>query len=534
MNNNEYNFINFGSDSCVSKGSCALTPDIASLQEVILYFIKLTSVYIIKLYEFSLSNSKLNERIIDILASLLYVNEYSEKQMYEMAQSVYLMYKSSMNRYIFECSKNNIKPDLTEEIFESSRINIISEVISFGNLLLKKIYYIQSTELRNSSQILFTVLKSVCQNISKLFDFNIHLSEVVSKVISVLSDLNNFDFDKILYSTKDLSDIDFELNLALADSLIEKYGAISNVTVSHSTRKGKCILVSGNNFADLKNILEQTKNLNIDIYTHSDLLISHCLGEFRKFPNLCGHYGRSTENCIVDYGTFPGAILLTKNSKNNTEYLYRGKIFSNDYVTPVGVTKIIDNDYTELINSALKAKGFKKGRQMADSNLGYDEHEIDILIRSLTEKLAISKLSRLYVIAPSSFSEVQKEYFNLFLNKIKSDEFVISFSHESGNKSVRTINIGNYGPLFCYLLNKLITNKQCINKIHYIFPKCDASSISAIINLKNAGISNLYTSLCSAKTINPSAFGLFAKQYGIGILSDAQKDIKNMRKKSPQ
>ena len=71
MNSNEYNFINFDSDGCVSKGSCALSPDIASLQEVILYFIKLTSVYIVKLDEFSLYNTKINEKIIDIFASLL-------------------------------------------------------------------------------------------------------------------------------------------------------------------------------------------------------------------------------------------------------------------------------------------------------------------------------------------------------------------------------------------------------------------------------------------------------------------------------
>ena len=427
MNNSEYNYLNFDSDGCVSKGSCALSPDIASLQEVILYFAELTSVYIVRLEEFSLYNTKLNERIIDILASLLYVNEYNVKQMFEIVQSSYLMYKSAKNRYLCECAKNDIKHNIIAESFESYNINTPSGAISFGNILIKELYNVQNHEVRSSGQILLTVLKSVCQNISKLFDFNVHLVDIVSKIISVLSDLRNYDLDKMMFITKSLSDIDSELKLTLVNELFKQYGGVSEIVVSHSTRKGKCILVSGNNFSDLSNILDLTKNLNIDIYTHSDLLISHSLEKFKRYPNLYGHYGKSTQNCIVDYGTFPGAILLTKNSKNNTEYLYRGKIFSNDYVTPIGVTKINDSDYTELINAALKSKGFKKGRQMPDSNLGFNEEEVNSLIRRLTDKLSLSKLSRLYIVGTASFSEAQNEYFSLFFNKIKYDEFVLSF-----------------------------------------------------------------------------------------------------------
>ena len=72
------------------------------------------------------------------------------------------------------------------------------------------------------------------------------------------------------------------------------------------------------------NFIGFRKDLNIDVYTHSNLLIAHAFAKFNSYPNLRAHYGDTTENCILDFSTFPGAILLTKNSRNTTEYLYRG------------------------------------------------------------------------------------------------------------------------------------------------------------------------------------------------------------------
>ena len=133
---------------------------------------------------------------------------------------------------------------------------------------------------------------------------------------------------------------------------------MTKADVSYSTAQGKAILVSGSNFSELLKVLKNTENENIDIYTHSDLLLAHSLSEFKKYPNLKGHFGDQTENNILDFATFPGSILLTKNAKRTTEYLYRGRLFSNGYIVPKGVIKIENNDYSELINSAKKCERF--------------------------------------------------------------------------------------------------------------------------------------------------------------------------------
>lgn len=533
MNNNEYNFLNFDSEDCTSRGTCALSPGIASLQELVMYFIKLASFYIVKLGDFSLFNPKIEDEIINDIASLIYINEYGEKQMFELSMRCFYIFSNSKDRYLHECSEKSLVPEFLDEIIHFKNDYTLSKAITSGDILIKFTYNNISSENRNLAQILFAVLKSTCQNISKLFDFGVRDEFAIKDIMKLLSRIDNYSNDKDILSDfiNSLSVLDAKLRYNIAKTLFVHYGKISEVVVSHSTRKGKCILVSGNNFNDLISVLEMTKGRNIDVYTHSNLLISHCLEKFRKYPHLKGHYGRSSENCIVDYGTFPGAILLTKNSKNNTEYLYRGKIFSNDYITPHGVIPVENNNYQPVIDSANSSVGFKKGRQKPDTKLGFNEQDVDELLKKLSDRLETGKLRRLFIVGMNSFSDVQKDYFDLFFLNLRPDEYALSFYYEANKNNVVTINIGNYVPLATYILNKLLSCRKYLDKMYFIFPTCDVTSISGVINLKNAGVNNIYIASCSPLVINPSVFETFKTFYGINVSSNPLNDLKQIRNK---
>lgn len=536
MNNSEYNYLNFDSDDCTSRGTCTLSPGIVSLQELVLHFIKLASYNIVKLSNFGLFNPQIEDEIVNNIASLIYINEYSEKQMYELAMRCYYIFSNSKSRYVHQCKEFDVNADFISEIIEFESNFTLSKSILSGDILIKRLYNTVLPKNRNLGQILFVVLKSVCQNISKLFDFGVRDEFAISDILNLLSVFDSYlnDFSKLSDFINSLSILDAKLKYKIALTLFENYGKISEVMVSHSTRKGKCILISGNNFNDLMNILEITKGKGIDVYTHSNLLISHSLELFRKYPHLKGHYGRSSENCIVDYGTFPGAILLTKNSKNNTEYLYRGKIFSNDYITPQGVIKIVNNDYKPLIECANSSVGFKKGRQKPDTNLGFNEPDVDVLFDRLLQRLEAGKLKRLFIVGLSSFSDVQKEYFDVFFANLRSDEFAVSFHYESNINNVITINIGNYVPLATYILNKILSERKSLSKMIFIFPACDVASVSSVIKFKIIGVNNIFLSSCSPQIINPSVFETFKTHYGIKVSSNPLYDLKQIRKNTSQ
>ncbi|MBR1424604.1 hypothetical protein IJ579_03475 [bacterium] len=535
QNENRYNNVNHESNACTSRGACSIAPNIASLQDLVLHFIKEEAHYLLELQKLGFSNRRISLDIMNDLASLVSVNEFSEDQLYSIVLNEYYLLKNIKDTYHNICLEKNIAAwDLDSDVL-FNEYTTLSQSIALGEKIFMNNYKKMSPMQRKLTDILVIIVKSLSVHIVKLNDFSKFDIDAYSIILKSLDSLNKkyLSEDDLKLGIKELAKQDCRLQLRISEALFEQFGEISKVNVSHSTKHGKAILVSGNNFFDLKNVLEQTCGKNIDIYTHSNLLITHALKDFQNYPHLKGHYGDTTESCILDFATFPGAILLTKSSRQNTEYLYRGRLFSTDYTVPKGVIKIHDNDFEELIDSALEAKGFKKGKNKQDSMVGYDLTEIKSKFEKIVSALNTGKLSRLFIVGMDSYSEAQKEYFKEFFSKMKKDEYAISFFYESDNKNVLTINVGNYLPLATNIIMMFLKDYYDVKseKLTFFCTNCNVMTISNIVMLHHSEAKNIFMSNCSASTINPAALETFVKEYNLHITSSVSDDLAKIRKK---
>jgi hydroxylamine reductase len=532
QNNKEYNNT-LDINECTTRGACTLSPAIAALEELSLSFLKQLAFYLLKLEKLGASNSQIKFEIITILATLVSVNEFSENQLYKTVMNEYYMLSNTKNIYFETCKKQNIIPKKLKEISDFSQNTTISQAITLGEKLFLKRINSNNLKIENLLSILLILTQSISLNLLKLADFSIYKNEIFHEILKSL-DITNLRRPTLLKITSQinkLAELDSKLQIEICDTLLKTFGKISKINLSHSTRKGKAILVSGNSFLDLYRILEETKDKNIDIYTHSNLLITHALENFSKFKHLKGHYGDTTENCILDFATFPGSILLTKNSKNNTEYFYRGRLFSSDYITPNGVIKIENNDYSKLIEAAKNAKGFAKGKTKPDTILGYDEKEVLNKITEISQKLKDEQIKQLYIVGINSNLETGKIYLNELYSKLKNDEFIISFYNFPEKENVLSINIGNYTPLGTNIIKNLF--KQIspeLENITFFFTTCDVMTLSGIIRLKTLGVKNIFMNKCPSTLINPSVYKTFTENYKIKTLTNATKDLKEIRK----
>lgn len=532
MHYNEYKNTYIDTNECTSRGVCSIAPSIASLQELIMVFLKQSAYYILKLEKLGANNNAIKFDVINDIASLVSINEFSEKQLFSIAIKDYFLLNNAKNTYRGICTEKEICPGELKTNIKFDESTPIAKAISQGEKLFLEKYKRLTAVQKNLTEILLIIVKSICINLVKLSDFKQFDDEISQEILNTLDMFNHGKNQnkKITDQITKLAQLDNKLQLKISELLLNEFGEISQVEVSHSTRKGKAILVSGNNFFDLLKILEETKDKDIDVYTHSNLLITHALKKFQNFENLRGHYGDTTESCILDFATFPGSILLTKNSRNNTEYLYRGRLFSNDYIIHQGVIKIEDDDYTPLIDSALNAKGFSKGKLKEPSFVGYNEEEIDKQIEQIVKKLENKEITQLYIVGMNAYSEIQKAYFNDLFSKLKPDEFVISFSYDSPKDNVLTINVGNYTPLATNIMHKLF-NKYPISSenIVFFFTTCEVMTISNIVMLKSLDAKNIYMATCPPTLVNPSVFDTFRTEYKINVTSSADKDITNIR-----
>jgi len=519
-------------NECTMRATCSISPTIASLETLAVIFLKHLSFYLLELKNAGVENFQIQREIVNILASMTALNEYSENELYTIVRNEYFILEEVKKTYNDIAVASGQKPKLLKNIPEFDENTTLPKAIMLGeknNIIPDKDF-----EINKFVTILLLVLQSISLNLINYSNLKEFDNEIFNNILSALNVLNGNKITKQVLKDEicKITRLDVNLQIKIAHEFLNYYGGISKVEVSHSTRKGKAILVAGNNFSNLYDILLATEGKDIDVYSHSNLLIAHAMSEFRKFEHFQGHYGSKTENCILDFATFPGAILMTKNFRNNTEYLYRGRLFSSDYIVPKGVKKIIKNDFSPVIEETLNAKGFSKGKIKEDTPLGYNEDEIFVKFNNIVERLNNGSLKRLYIIGIDALTERESAYYHELMHSLKPDEFAISFSYEGKEENVLSINIGNYIPLMSRLLKILFENYSITSpNITFFFTTCDVITLSMVLAIASKGAQNIYMSQCLPTVINPLVFTVFEDEYNVNVITSLKQDLKEIREK---
>lgn len=289
--------------------------------------------------------------------------DLSEEQILNEFSKQYINLITVHKEYTDVCKERNLDCKTLKDLLKFSPKTDLSSILKKGEKSFLKKYKDSDINIKYLSEILYGVLKSVCINLVRLFEFNRENNEAVDSVLESLNMLNaqRISPAKLKTQIEKLAVNDIELLKLINSVQIENYGEIGQSEVSYSTRPHKAIMVSGSNLCDFASVLEQTKDEDVDVYTNGNLLVAHLFPHFKEYKNLQGHFGNGITTTILDFATFPGAILLTKNEVQNIEYLYRGRLFTTDEISPKGVSKMKITIFSAYDRKT--AKGFAKGQK---------------------------------------------------------------------------------------------------------------------------------------------------------------------------
>ena len=142
-----------------------------------------------------------------------------------------------------------------------------------------------------------------------------------------------------------------------------RYGHPVPTQVPLGAKKGKAILVSGHDLADLEMILKQTEGKGINVYTHGEMLPTHAYPGLKKYSHFYGHYGTAWQNQHKEFAQFPGAIIMTTNCIQKPAEVYKDQIFTTGLVGWPGVKHLADKNFAPAIDKALSLPGFTARHQ---------------------------------------------------------------------------------------------------------------------------------------------------------------------------
>ena len=220
--------------------------------------------------------------------------------------------------------------------------------------------------------------------------------------------------------------------MALLDAAnVSAYGSpsIAHVKLGVGTRPG--ILVSGHDLRDLKELLEQTKDTVVDVYTHGEMLPAHYYPELRKYPHLRGNYGDAWHRQQKDFASFNGAILMTTNCIVPVMDAYRDRIFTTGVAGYPGVPHVADRkdgrpkDFSAVI---ARAKACKPPKELETGEIvgGFAHDQVLALKDKIVAAVKSGQIRKFVVMAGCDGRHLSREYYTRTALALPKDAVILT------------------------------------------------------------------------------------------------------------
>jgi len=417
-----------GGKGCTNIGVCGKTPEIAAMQDLLIYQLKGISCYATKLLN---KGQKLDKSWVSFIENSLFMTltnvNFDPKSHIDMLEKSQVI-KEEIRKKVGNEEVNGEEAlynlsDSKEQMLEDAKkagvmydqeldadIRSVRETIKYG---LKGIaaYAHQARFIKYNSEdvdeFYFIALQALTDNSLNLQDLIKHLlktGEMSVKIMEVLDTANN-----------------------------EKYSSPSPQKVNINIKKGPFIIISGHELRDLEMLLKQTEGKGINIYTHGEMLPSHGYPELNKYAHLVGNFGGAWQNQQKEFDGIPGCILMTTNCLMKPKDSYKDRIYSTSVVGWDGIKHIPadengEKDFSGIINKALELGGFEKDEEVKEILVGFGHKATLSHAETIVNAVKEGKIKHFFLIGGCDGAKTGRNYYTEFAKLVPKDCIILTLA----------------------------------------------------------------------------------------------------------
>ena len=416
-----------GGKGCTKIGVCGKTPEIAGMQDLLIYQLKGISSYCVKLQN---KGEKIDKTIVSFVEDSLFMTLTNVN----FDPEVHLkMLKKAQN--IKEELRQKVKEEVTtpEALYNlsSSKEEILKDAKKAGIMYDENL----DPDIRSVRETIKYGLKGVAaySHQARFVNYNSDdVDEFYFKALAGLADnsLTLDDLIKLLVETGSISVKIMEL-LDTANNNI--YSSPSPTKVNVNIKKGPFIIVSGHDLKDLEMLLKQTEGKGINIYTHGEMLPSHGYPELNKYPHLVGNFGSAWQNQQKEFDNILGCILMTTNCLMKPRDSYKDRIFSTSVVGWDGIKHIEkdengNKDFSEIISKALELGGFEKDEEVKEILVGFGHKATLSHADTIINAVKDGKVKHFFLIGGCDGAKPGRNYYTEFAEKVPKDCIILTLA----------------------------------------------------------------------------------------------------------
>jgi hydroxylamine reductase len=411
---------------CTVVGVCGKTPEVATLQDLLVYTLRGLSQVAIEAGKVGVKDEKIGVFTCEALfATLTNVNFDPDRMIAYIKKAV--EYRDSLRKKVQAAGGHvDASSSAVNLVLEKTRDELIAQGKRFGI----KSQPILDADLHSLQWMLTYGLKGVAaytyhayilgKKDAKVFDF-VHqgLAAMLDKSLSVN------DFVGLVLKCGEINLRAMEL---LDAANTETYGHPVPTRVPLGAKKGKAILVSGHDLKDLEEVLKQSEGKGVYVYTHGEMLPAHGYPKLKRYKHFYGHYGTAWQNQQREFPAFPGAILMTTNCIQKPLENYKGNIFTTGTVGWSNVPYVANKDLSSVIQKALEMPGFQADTEGKYVTVGFARNAVLSVADKIIDAVKQGRIKRFLLVGGCDGAKPGRSYYTEFVEKAPRDTVVLTLA----------------------------------------------------------------------------------------------------------
>jgi hydroxylamine reductase len=321
----------------------------------------------------------------------------------------------------------------------------------------------------------------------------------------------------------------------------EKYGHPVPTKVPLGHKKGKALLVSGHDLIDLEEILEQTKDTGIYVYTHGEMLPTHGYPKLKAYPHFYGHFGTAWFNQQKEFAQFPGSILMTTNCIQKPAESYKENIFTTGPVGYPGVTHISGKDFSLVIKRALELPGFQEDAEGKTVLVGFARNAVLNVAGKVIEAVKAGHIKRFILVGGCDGAKVSRSYYAEMVEKAPKDTIILTlacgkfrfFDKDLGSIDgiPRLLDIGQCNDAYSAVkIAQALAEafKVEINDLplSMVISWYEQKAVAILLSLLHLGVKNIRLGPSLPAFITPNILKVLVEKFNIMPIKTADEDLK--------
>nr|WP_278525924.1 hydroxylamine reductase [Eubacterium ramulus] len=544
---------------CTKQGVCGKTPEVANLQDLLIFQLKGISCYGDILLKKGMRPEK---RVVSFVENCLFTTltnvnfdpEVHVKLLQE-AQKI----KDELRQQTGGTGTENIYmayrlPETKSEMLRTSQI---AGIMYDQNL---------DEDIRSLRQLVIYGLKGISAYGHQARELGYYSDTVDDFYIQGLAAVTDdqLTVEELIQLAMKTGTMALEIMKKLDEANTTVYGNPSPHAVPMTLKAGPFIIVSGHDFHDLEMLLAQSQGTGVNIYTHGEMLPGHGYEGLKKYPHLVGNFGGAWQEQQKQFDNIPGCILMTTNCLMKPRDSYKDRIYSTNVVGWDGVKYIPrkengEKNFSEIIQQALALGGYDTDRDVRPTEPSDcpEYQQVDELLTGFAHEATLShageivqavkdgQIRHFFLIGGCDGARPGRNYFTKFAQLVPEDCVILTLA--CGKYRFNKLDFGTVAGL-----PRLLDVGQCndaysavriataladafdtdVNSLplSMILSWYEQKAVAVLLALLSLGIKNIYLGPILPAFLSPNVVQYLVDTFQLHLISNAEDDIKTCLK----